>query len=108
MTDQTGAEQQGAVGSRTGNVDKIVDFNVVDDTIQLENGIFTAVGAAGVLAAGAYHAGSQAGDASDRVIYNASTGQIFYDADGSGGAAQTLIATITPGIALSAADFVIT
>jgi Ca2+-binding RTX toxin-like protein len=96
-----------AAASATGNVDRIVDFSVPDDTIQIQNAIFTTVGAEGGLAAAAFHAGTKAGDTSDRVIYNASTGQIFYDADGSGAAAQTLIATITAGTALTAADFAV-
>jgi Ca2+-binding RTX toxin-like protein len=49
--------------------------------------------------------GSKAGDASDRVIYDKSTGALWYDADGSGGAAQMQIAKLAKGLAITAADF---
>src|SRR5207253_8955881 len=45
-------------------------------------------------------------DADDRVIYNTSTGQLFYDADGSGGSAAQLMATLQGATALSATDIV--
>jgi len=44
-------------------------------------------------------------DGDDRIVYNAATGQIFYDADGISGAAQVLFATVTAGTALTSADF---
>ena len=40
-----------------------------------------------------------------RVIYNGSTGELFYDADGSGALAQVKIAQLSSGLALSAASF---
>ncbi|MCW5662829.1 MAG: peptidoglycan DD-metalloendopeptidase family protein [Piscinibacter sp.] len=93
--------------SATGNVDRLSDFVASDDAIQLENSIFIAIGAAGALSAGAFRAGSRAGDANDRVIYDGTTGQLFYDADGSGAGLQILFATTTPGSLLAAADFVV-
>ena len=89
------------------NVDRIIDFAVVDDTIYLENAIFTALGA-GALAAAAFAANATglAGDASDRIIYETDTGKLFYDANGSGaGIAGVHFATLTAGLALTAADF---
>ena len=88
------------------NVDDILDFSVVDDTIQLDRDIFTSITVDGTLAAGAFHAGTAAADADDRIVYNAATGEIFYDADGVGGAAQILFATVNAGTALTNADFV--
>jgi Ca2+-binding RTX toxin-like protein len=72
----------------------------------------TALGAGGNFAAGDARffsgAGATAGhDADDRVIYNSTTGQLFYDADGTGGAAQILFATLNPGLALTASDFAV-
>mgnify|MGYP001189145845 CR=1 FL=1 len=87
------------------NVDTIADFNVVNDIIRLENSVFTTIGAAGNLAAAAFRVGASAGDATDRIIYNAATGQLFYDSDGIGGVAQIQFATLTAGLALTAADF---
>jgi len=87
------------------NVDDILDFVVADDTIQLDRAIFSGVAANGTLAASAFVAGTAALDASDRIIYDSATGKIFYDADGVGGVAQVLFATVDPGTALNNADF---
>jgi Ca2+-binding RTX toxin-like protein len=38
------------------------------------------------------------------VVYNSSTGQLYYDADGSGAGAAQLIATLTTHPAVAAAD----
>ncbi|MEQ1953265.1 S8 family serine peptidase [Mesorhizobium yinganensis] len=90
------------------NVDKITDFNVADDTIQLENAVFTALTSTGVLAAALFKDNFLAPiDADDRIIYNSNSGSLFYDADGAGGAAAVKFATLSTGLALTAADFVV-
>ena len=93
------------------NKDTISDFNVVDDTIQLENGIFTKLLATGVLAAGNFRA-SAAGtavDANDYVLYKTTTGVLSYDADGNGAGASVQISTIGISVhpALTNADFMV-
>jgi Ca2+-binding RTX toxin-like protein len=90
-----------------GNRDWITDFSVAADTIRLENAIFTTVGAPGVLAAAAFRIGSAAGDATDRIVYDRATGNIFYDRDGTGAAAQLKFAELDAGLALTRADFVV-
>ena len=69
-----------------GNVDRIIDFNVDDDTILLDNLIFEEVGDDGALALGAFHrsAAGVAHDADDRIIYDTDSGALSYDADGAG------------------------
>ena len=89
------------------NVDTLTDFETEVDTIKLENAIFTTVGAAGALASGAIAVGSAAVDASDRLIYDPSTGALFYDRDGSGASVQVQFAKLTVGLSLAATDFVI-
>ncbi len=89
------------------NVDTISDFNVVDDTIQLDDDIFTAVGAVGTLSAAAFRSGSAAQDADDRIIYDSATGRIYYDADGNGSGAAVLFAQVAAGTAMTNADFMI-
>ena len=94
--------------SATTNVDKITDFVVADDTIQLENAVFTALGATGVLAAGKLRTGagvSTAADANDLLLYNTSTGALYFDADGSGATAAVQFATLGTGLALTVSDF---
>ena len=57
--------------------------------IHLDNAVFTGL-AAGALAAGAFNTGAAASQADDRIIYNAATGALLFDADGSGaGAARS-------------------
>ena len=77
------------------NVDQIFDFNSVDDVAQLSSAIFTAAGPVGTLAAAAFRIGASAADASDRIIYNTTNGNVYYDADGTGAAGAKLFATLT-------------
>jgi Ca2+-binding RTX toxin-like protein len=79
----------------TSNVDTLQAYNVMDDTILLDDAIFTALGSPGALAAGAFRTGTAAADADDRIIFNAGTGALFYDQDGSGAAAAVQFATLT-------------
>jgi len=91
-----------ALGS--GNVDEISGFSAADDTIWLENAVFTGLGA-GALGAGAFATGSAATEADDRIIYNATTGALMFDVDGVGGTAAVQFASLAPGLALTGADF---
>ncbi|MBK6703394.1 MAG: calcium-binding protein [Caulobacteraceae bacterium] len=87
------------------NVDTIVGFSVADDTIELAQSVFSM--SVGALDANAFVIGAAAADADDRIVYNSSTGQLFYDADGNGAGAQVLFAVMAPGLALTSADFII-
>jgi Ca2+-binding RTX toxin-like protein len=91
--------------SAAGNVDKIQAYSPAADTIFLDRDVFTQILANGALAAAAFRSGPSAGDASDRIVYQQSTGKIFYDPDGTGPEAQILFATVTAGTALTSADF---
>ena len=93
--------------SASTNVDRITDFSVVNDTIRLDDDIFTAAGPLGKLSAGAYHAGTAAHDSTDRIIYDSSTGNIYYDPDGNGTAAHILFARVGAGLVLTNSDFFI-
>jgi Ca2+-binding RTX toxin-like protein len=87
------------------NVDRIRDFSVVDDRIDLADYVFTRAGGRGALAASAFRTGTAAGDASDRIVYDSASGNLFYDPDGTGAAAQMLFAVVNAGTALTHADF---
>ncbi len=93
-----------ALGS--GNVDEITDFNVLADTIRLENAIFIGL-AGGTLAASAFalNTSGNATDASDRIIYESDTGNLYFDRDGTGAAARVHFATLDTGLTLTNADF---
>ena len=89
------------------NVDDVLDFTAVNDTFFLDDAVFTTL-AAGTLAAGAFVAGNTALDADDRILYDSATGELFYDADGSGGGSSAvLFATVNPGTAITNVDFVV-
>ena len=92
--------------SATTNVDTIADFSVVDDTILLGRAVFPAL-ALGSLPSTAFHAGTAAQTTSHRIVYDRATGNIYYDPDGSGAAAQTLFARVTAGLGLTSGDFTI-
>jgi Ca2+-binding RTX toxin-like protein len=59
----------------------------------------------GQLAASAFRNGSEAQDANDRIIYERSSGRLFFDVDGEGGAEKVIFAQVTAGLRLSASDF---
>ena len=89
------------------NVDFVADFVHGTDKIALDDAVFTQIGGLGTLSSGAFTTGSGAGDADDRIIYNAATGQLFYDADGNGAGAGVLFAQLSSGLNLSASDFLV-
>jgi Ca2+-binding RTX toxin-like protein len=89
------------------NVDRIVDFNVADDTIRLENAVFTKLTKTGALSSSNFVTGSAAKDSNDYIVYNKSTGALSYDADGSGSGAAVRFAVIANKVALTAADFIV-
>jgi Ca2+-binding RTX toxin-like protein len=87
-----------------GNVDTITDFSSRDDTIYLENAVFTKL-ATGGLASANFRVGTKALDSNDYIVYNKETGAIYYDADGSGAGAAVQFATLTNKPGLVAGDF---
>jgi Ca2+-binding RTX toxin-like protein len=92
------------------NRDTISDFNVLDDTIEIENAIFTSL-PNGPLAATSFRSGAgltTAADADDCLLYDSSSGALYYDAAGNGGAGPVQIGTLGSGLTLSHLDFVIT
>lgn len=88
------------------NVDTITDFTPGTDTIVLGRSVFK-VFAAGSLTDADFAFATDADAASARIIYDRATGSLFYDRDGAGSAADVKFAILTPGLAISAADFLI-
>ena len=89
------------------NNDEIIDYVVADDTVELENAVFTSL-AAGLLPANQFVSGAAAVDGNDFIIHNSATGAIFYDPDGNGAAPAIQFASVTPGLILSRFDFFVT
>jgi hypothetical protein len=94
-----------ASSART-NVDSLRDFSVKDDTIWLDDAIFSALHR-GKLASSAFAIGKAARDTSDRIIYDKLTGALYYDTDGSGMASQVKIAQLSKALKMTAADFLV-
>jgi len=46
-------------------------------------------------------------DVGDRIVYHASTGKLFYDADGSGAGAAVQFGTVVANTNITAADFLV-
>ena len=80
---------------------------MLDDTIRLENAVFTVLTAAFTLASTAFYAGTEAHDVDDRIIYNKTTGALIYDTNGNAAGGATQFAAITAGLALTNADFAV-
>lgn len=89
--------------------DLIRDFHSEVDVIAISRTAFVGLAdnSAGALSAGVFSLGSVATSAEHRIIYNAVTGGLFYDADGVGGMAQVQIAALTGAPVLSEVDFLL-
>ncbi|MER9756475.1 calcium-binding protein [Mesorhizobium sp. M0166] len=89
-----------------GNIDRITDFDKLQDKIQLDDAVFAGLKLGG-LSSDAFFAGTAAHDSSDHIIYNSSTGALSFDSDGIGGASQIQFATLSPGLSFTAGSFLV-
>lgn len=93
------------------HVDRIMDFNVRDDSIYLENTAFKKLGKKGTIDKPAkigrafFTVGDKAKDANDYLIYNKKTGKLYYDENGSGAGKMVEIATLSKNLKLTYSDF---
>ena len=79
------------------NLDKVMDYNVKQDSIFLDNAVFTKLGKKGAIATPfkmnkGYFAIGTAKDKNDYVVYDDKKKILYYDADGSGKGAAYQIA----------------
>lgn len=84
------------------NVDTIVGISA-GDQIGLATDIFTA--AAGGITAANFVVGTAATTAAQFIVYDQTTGSIYYDADGNGAGQAVLFAKVDPGYVLGFTDF---
>jgi Ca2+-binding RTX toxin-like protein len=89
------------------NVDVITDFGVADDTILLDQTIFSSSLGLGNISSGEFVIGTAALEANDRIIYDNTNGALSYDNDGVGGNAAIQFAELSPGLALTNLDFLV-
>ena len=88
------------------NFDTVQDFTSGSDVLAISRAVFTGFAATGAMSVDAFWSGAgvnTAHDATDRFIYNTTTGVLWYDRDGTGSAAAVQVATLTghPGLAFS-------
>lgn len=90
-----------------GNTDTIRDFRPFFDTIQLDSAVFAGL-SAGTLPFFEFFVGTSAIKPSHHIIYDNTTGALYFDPDGVGGASQIQFATLagSPGN-VTARDFIV-
>lgn len=90
------------------NLDLVLDFDVAEDTLELDQAIFSSLEVTGELAAQHFRIGRVV-DADDYLFYKAATGALFYDADGSGAGAALPVCILGTAThpELTAADMVV-
>jgi len=91
----------------TATKDTIKDFAHGIDRLVFDHTAFAALANAQPLDASQLAFGKSATTAAQHLIYNASTGALYYDADGVGGAAQIQVALFSTKPMLEAGDFML-
>ncbi len=91
------------------NVDVIADFAAGAEKISLSATLFAAISAPALASGDFFVVGTVAQDASDRIVYDQTTGNLFYDADGIGATAALQFATLGASThpAITASDFLL-
>ena len=92
-----------------GNVDTVADFHAADDALYLDNAVFTKIGSGSLSSPTQVNSSyfalrERAASSHDYLLYNKTTGILYYDPDGSNPIAQVEIAHFKPGTALSYND----
>jgi len=93
--------------SSKSNKDKIMDWNYRNDTIKLENAVFKALKKTGGLNKAYFRLGSKALDKNDFVGYNKTTGDLWYDSNGSKAGGHVVFANIGKHKTIFHTDFVV-
>ena len=81
--------------SRNHGRDRVQDFAISSDLIQVQRQGFQGSLELGQLRNRRFTLGNRAQDSQDRFIYNRSSGQLWFDADGDGSTSQILLAEFT-------------
>jgi serralysin len=94
------------------DADLVTDFRSGQDQLRLDDAAFAGIGALGQFAVDderfAFGDGLSAGaDETDRIVYDTSAGNLYYDADGSGAGAALLFATLQGAPGLNADDILV-
>jgi Ca2+-binding RTX toxin-like protein len=100
--------------SATTNLDQVQDFVTNTDKIALDRSVFTTLSTGATLTAAEYLSGAgviAASTAAQRILYNSTNGNLYYDSDGAGGTAAVQFATVLAAAAtpspLALTDFLL-
>jgi Ca2+-binding RTX toxin-like protein len=98
--------------NKAANQDRITDYSVKDDSIWLDNAIFTKLGrgteaSPRKISKSYFKVGDRAADKNDYVVYNSKTGVLSYDADGSGRGKAVEIAQLSKNLKMTYNDLFI-
>ena len=85
--------------------DHITDFLSGTDRIELDNLVFKTLLTEGQLAADQFVQGTTATTATQRIVYDQPTGNLWYDVDGSGKKAAVLIGVLDNHVQIAHTDF---
>ncbi|MBD2345116.1 ExeM/NucH family extracellular endonuclease [Anabaena subtropica FACHB-260] len=107
LTGGNGSDRFYLSDTRTGEFDTITDLRVGQDTILLSLSEFGLNQALGTLDPSLFRLGSSAVTASDRFIYDNTTGELFFDEDGIGSAAKVQIGLLSNQAALTSSDITV-
>jgi Ca2+-binding RTX toxin-like protein len=95
-----------------GSVDNILDFNPLEDALYLDNAVFTKLGSGSFASPQKIRStwledgpGAHANDSNDYLVYDRTTGNLSYDADGNGAGAPITFAHLPTGLDLGAMHF---
>jgi Ca2+-binding RTX toxin-like protein len=89
------------------NVDNILDFTSGIDQIRLDNYIFSSFVSTGDISNNHFFQGISAASAEHFIIYDNTTGALYYDQDGDGGNLMVQFANLEANTALEYSDFFI-
>jgi Ca2+-binding RTX toxin-like protein len=89
------------------NVDRVKHFDPGTDQLFLSKTFFPALSGLGTLTSAEFHKGTGAHDADDHIIYQASTGNLYYDPDGTGLSPQIQFAKLDKHLNLHHSDFIV-
>ncbi len=89
------------------NVDRVKHFDPGTDQLFLSKTFFPALSGLGTLTAAEFHKGPSAHDGDDHIIYQASTGNLYYDPDGTGLSPQIQFAKLDKHLNLHHSDFIV-
>jgi Ca2+-binding RTX toxin-like protein len=87
--------------------DYITDFLTGTDRMELDNALFKALLTEGPMAANQFGQGTAATTATQRMVYDQPSGNLWYDADGSGKGKAVLIAVLDTQPVLSYLDLAV-